>query len=309
MKAAIDSTSRFVFILLISISLSFGQDAERTYLEVSRNGEFDFKVETTNWKVGEEFIKIGGYRFLWTGQEQIDYVKNPGVLEIEGHVAGVDLTPEESGELEMIVAKEMSIARRDISTAVCVKVDTVYWHLLRQVKAPLALEGGLSDRFLKRLKKHSGLRGLWAWGKGITDDGLRYLENMPKLTELSLNETSITDAGLRKLASVTGLRKLNLADNDITGQGFSELSGLHRLEHLDVSFTSFTDEGLSELKLFHNLKALNLEGTKISDAGLIHIESLSNLERLVVKNTQANFSSPEALKLRQVLPECEIVFF
>ncbi|MBD3286613.1 hypothetical protein GF359_08510 [candidate division WOR-3 bacterium] len=306
-----DLTKYFTRLALVLLTGTFalGQEVERTFLTVTREGIFDFRVETTDWTAGEKFIDIGGYKFLWTGQEEIDYQKGLGTLEIEGRVAGVDLTPEESGELAIIHRKEAEIARRDISGALSVKIDTAYWHILRQVKNPLALKGGLSDKYLRRLRRYESLRGLWAWGEGITCEGLQHLKRLSRLTELSLAKTSITDSGLVHLNDLSSLRKLDLSGNHITGSGFSTLSGLYRLEYLDVSNTGFTDEGLGNLQFLTNLKILNLEGSMVTDTGLVYLEELIGLRRLILKNSEVKITSPQALRLKQVLPDCELVFF
>ncbi|MBN2380085.1 hypothetical protein JXM67_09825 [candidate division WOR-3 bacterium] len=299
---------KFILPVILLGSTSIYPQEDRQFLEVFREGLFDYKVEVTDWVPGETFFDLGGYHYLWTGETCIDYSKGYATLEIANQVVGVDLTPEQSGELDKILRKKGEISNKDIATARTVKVDTSYWFKLSQIPKILALEGGLSDRLLKRLKKQTRLRGLWIWGEGITDKGLSYLVDMTNLCELSLAETSITDSGLLHLAGLTRLRRLSITQTPITGEGFRDLSVLYQLEYLDLSGTGISDEGLIRIANLAILTELNLEGTQVTGTGLIHLENLSNLRELNLQNTKVTFGSEATINLKMALPECHILF-
>ena len=300
--------ARIFWGLLIPAVPCFSAQDARQYLEVTSSGIFDFKTDVTGWVPGESFFDLAGYYFLWSGETSIDYEKGYAVLEIDKRVVGVDLTLEESGELSVQERKRSELAHHYIDGALTVKIDTYYWGNLAQLRQVIALDGRLSDKYLKRLKNRTILKGLWLKGEGITDKGLSYLRGLTNLSELSLEGTGITDSGLVNLASLTRLRELSLEGANISGVGFKYLFPLFRLAYIDLSGSNFTDDGLAFLASFQNLKELNLEGTQITDHGLSSLEGLVNLAKLNLKNTQVKFGSDATRKLQMALPSCYILF-
>jgi len=81
--------------------------------------------------------------------------------------------------------------------------------------------------------------------RGITDESLPLLKNLPRLAILNLSSCSITSSGLPHLAALT------------------------RLTDLDLSYCNrINDLGLKKLKSLTNLRTLNLQGcVKVSNAG------------------------------------------
>ncbi len=66
----------------------------------------------------------------------------------------------------------------------------------------------------------------------VTDAGLLYLKDLPKLERLVLDDTQITDAGLVHLMGLTKLKELVLTDTQITDAGLVYLKDLSKLETL-----------------------------------------------------------------------------
>jgi hypothetical protein len=73
--------------------------------------------------------------------------------------------------------------------------------------------------------------------KDVTDDTLAMLGNLPKLKELTLNDSSVTDAGLAKLADLPRLESLRIARTQVTSDGVRAFLAAPppRLRQIDVS--------------------------------------------------------------------------
>ena len=93
----------------------------------------------------------------------------------------------------------------------------------------------------ERLKDMVGLRavvGLDLSDNPITDDGLRYVAEVPHLQWLQLSGTQITDDGLRYLEKLEHLRVLDLSDTQITQEAASHLAKIKLLDAVYASGTS-----------------------------------------------------------------------
>ena len=90
----------------------------------------------------------------------------------------------------------------------------------------------------------------------------------------------VTDAGLRYLRNLPRLRTLNLAGTGVRGPGLAQLWGMHQLASLDLAFIQMTDDDLAYLKGFSDLEDLTIDSDAITDAGLIHLEGLTKLQSL-----------------------------
>jgi Leucine Rich repeats (2 copies) len=81
----------------------------------------------------------------------------------------------------------------------------------------------------------------------VTDDTLKYLQNMKKLKKLDLNNTQVTDSGLVVLKNLPELEALDLMNTKITDTGLREhLLGMQTLRFLTVTGTSVTKEAVKE---------------------------------------------------------------
>jgi hypothetical protein len=81
----------------------------------------------------------------------------------------------------------------------------------------------------------------------VTDDTLKYLQNMKKLKKLDLNNTQVTDSGLVLLKALPQLEALDLMNTKITDTGLREhLMGMGSLRFLTVTGTSVTKEAVKD---------------------------------------------------------------
>ena len=128
--------------------------------------------------------------------------------------------------------------------------------------------------------------------KLILDDSTVEDENLAELEDvlykdvilISLNRTAITNAGLRYLKQLPRLREVQLADTKISDEGISYLSSITSLKDLNLARTKCSDIALYHLRDL-SLKKLNLEGTNITDHGLKSLKGMNELAELVLGAT------------------------
>jgi hypothetical protein len=86
------------------------------------------------------------------------------------------------------------------------------------------------------LAKHKDAAVLQMANADVTDETLKYVEDMPNLHELDIGNTKVTDAGLASLAKLSKLRSLRLEKTAVTARGFEEhLAKLPELTEIDLS--------------------------------------------------------------------------
>lgn len=124
---------------------------------------------------------------------------------------------------------------------------------------------------------------------GVTDDGLKHIEHLTKLTSLVLSQTKITDDGLRHLNKLTELTFINLRGTGLTDQGLTHIGHLPKLSFVVLEGNAITDDGLKVIanpKTFVSLTSIGLTDTQITDEGLVHLKNLKNLQRLYMGRTR-----------------------
>ena len=100
------------------------------------------------------------------------------------------------------------------------------------------------------------LRSLHLEPRGITGDGLATLAELPRLTQLSLNNVTLSDQSIRHLVAIENLKELFIGrmhsgETDIlSDDGLLRLAGCESLEKLTLqkAGTKVTDEGIEQLK-------------------------------------------------------------
>jgi len=194
----------------------------------------------------------------------------------------------------------------------------------------------LRDDDLAYLEDATELEVLDLSGSAITDEGLAHLAGLTGLKKLSLARTDVRRAGVKQLDKLVNLEYLDLHGTQVDGavayyfrempnlrwlnlgrtraRDTTYLPGLKALEHLCLGYTEVDDEGVEQLSRMTNLKALNLDGTPLTDAALEHLGKMKGLKELYLRRqwlgdeeSQPAFTVEGAEKLREALPECEIV--
>lgn len=113
--------------------------------------------------------------------------------------------------------------------------------------------------------------------ENVNDDGLKWLEPLNELEDLTLGSTShpmsgVTDAGLVHFAGLKRLKTLGLSGTSVTDAGLEHLLVLENLEQVDLSDNRITDRGLSVLARLPRLKVLLLEGTDVSERAIRRLQ-------------------------------------
>ncbi|MCL4796480.1 MAG: hypothetical protein KJZ84_18090 [Bryobacteraceae bacterium] len=181
--------------------------------------------------------------------------------------------------------------------------------------------GKVTDAGLEVLRCLPNLRTFeMAWGKGISDKGvrnLRYcellervnlmgsptgdgaieaLEGKARVRHLSTGR-EVTDAGLRRLGGIPRFREAAeggepvglLIDGPFTNEGLAGLRGLAGVNELDLFWhvKRMTAEGFAHLAEMANLMALGSDGELSSDRAMEHIARIPRLRRLRAQESVA----------------------
>ncbi len=161
----------------------------------------------------------------------------------------------------------------------------------------------VTDDGLANLAGNTALKELLMDGSKITDAGMKYLETMPNLENVSLS-AEITDAGLVHVKGLKNLKVINLSDK-ITDAGLPHLVGLAELESVGPLSTGVTGKGIDTLAPLKNLSGINLFNSPIADADLDKLAQFPELSHLTLSGTK--ITDAGLLKLAK-LPKLQVLF-
>src|SRR5262249_45412833 len=151
------------------------------------------------------------------------------------------------------------------------------------------------------------------------DEGLQRVGSLASLTQLVLSATEITDAGLRSIENLKSLEQLTLgAWNEknglkippakITDEALEHVSRLPRLRELNLQGCHVGDPGLKYLRQMPSLVNLDLSDTQLTDDALPSLAELPGLRRVKIcgpgNKTKVTMRAVE--KLHRLLPALEI---
>ncbi len=154
--------------------------------------------------------------------------------------------------------------------------------IARQLAAnPLAYldaEGQMTDDALELISRVGTITRLQLGGsKRLTDEGVRYLAQLPRLEHLDLRDTGITDRGLVILRDLPSLQTLSLGQTRVTDDGITELAHCHELRTVDLSFTHTGDRAIAALAGKEHLHTLRT-GNFVTNAGIPLLHELPVLK-------------------------------
>jgi len=169
----------------------------------------------------------------------------------------------------------------------------------------LTFSGGITDAGVENLSGLTKLKSLSLVGTSITDDGLKYFQNM-KLNLLDLNQCEKVT-----LKAVENLRKA-MPDCQIRYTADTEIWKKFTINKVRMSASvtdtngdiNITDEDVADLaKTYPNLTSINFSKCeKITGSGL---ENFNKLQRLYLNSCQK--VTPKAVEnLRKAMPNCQI---
>lgn len=82
----------------------------------------------------------------------------------------------------------------------------------------------------------------------ITDEALKYVGDLPRLTRLNLSNTKVSDAGIKHLAGLENLTYLNLYGTEVGDGAVGDLSKIKSLEKVFLWKSKITDKGVKQLE-------------------------------------------------------------
>ena len=142
----------------------------------------------------------------------------------------------------------------------------------------LSLAARLSDDQLEFLDALPQLESLRMEQAPVGDHGLQRIGRRPNLRFLNLPRARCTDAGLEQLAGAPELQLLRLHSPRMTDQGLIAITRLPRLRFLHLIDVPITDDGLAALYPLTQLESFYLDGSSVTEAGLSRLlEQLPNL--------------------------------
>ncbi|WP_437222484.1 leucine-rich repeat domain-containing protein [Planctomicrobium sp. SH661] len=134
-------------------------------------------------------------------------------------------------------------------------------------------------------KLHS-LKVLSLENSSISNDGLKFVEQMRSLQELGLRRcTNVDDAGLAALQLIPNLERLHLLYTRTSDEGLKQVSQLKKLKLLDLrGCMQVTDAGLAHLEGLTELTDIKLRSYSVTDLGMNSLAKLTNLRTVSLED-------------------------
>ncbi|MBN2313863.1 MAG: hypothetical protein JXM79_08025, partial [Sedimentisphaerales bacterium] len=104
------------------------------------------------------------------------------------------------------------------------------------------------DKGMNHIGHLRNLEWLFLEDTKITDNGIKKIESLPKLTTLHVSRTSLTDQALDSIIKMKTLQRLKLNETKITDRGLRKLHGLKQLTYLEIHNTNISQEAINDLK-------------------------------------------------------------
>lgn len=164
---------------------------------------------------------------------------------------------------------------------------------------------GMADPILKEVAKLATIETLRIGNSSIysrdgrvkrvalTADGWRALRELPKLRELTVNDTLVDEAAMKEIGQLRQLSTLYLAHNDITDAGVRHLAGMTQLTSLGLLQRGTTDESIPTVMRLQKLEILLVDQTGLTDAA---VKQFATLPKLAEVDVRAEKITPEGVK-------------
>ena len=177
---------------------------------------------------------------------------------------------------------------------------------------------GVDDRIMPHLVNLREAHTVWLNDARITDAGVRYLLDFPRITSLDLGgtpisedallpvlrqhreldtigrqETQIGDATLEVLGGIPTLRSLTLHSTQLTGAGLHHLGKLPALTSLVLDSNRFGPAGLAGLSASPSITEVTLISTDVTDE---HMAALAAMPALSSVNLSGTAITDEGLR-------------
>ena len=123
----------------------------------------------------------------------------------------------------------------------------------------------ISNSGLEWLQKLPSLKSLHLDDTAVSSSGLSKIQLMPKLTHLGMGGISVTDEEMEPIGRMTQLQWLNLSQSRVSDDGIKKLADLKKLASLDLSYANGKPLSLTVLSRLENLKTLTITGPRWTD--------------------------------------------
>jgi serine/threonine protein kinase/formylglycine-generating enzyme required for sulfatase activity len=154
----------------------------------------------------------------------------------------------------------------------------------------------VGDAGLASLKGLTTLQVLYLHNTPITDAGLAHLAGLHRMLRIHFSgDPKITDAGLRILEGMSDLHNLSLSDTHATDVTLRRLAALKQLRWLSISRCPMTDAGMRALESHPLLVTLEIVDSPIGDAGMAHLTNMPMLSNLNLQSSQVTDGCIEAI--------------
>jgi hypothetical protein len=144
----------------------------------------------------------------------------------------------------------------------------------------------ITDDGLKFLNNLRSLSYLMINDAPITGRGLKNLSNPAQFVSMNFDSTDFDDEGLRQIRVAHHLKNLRLRQTRVTGTGLAELKQLQELEELDLMDNPVTDAGVASMRHFKKMRVLDLSRSRITDECVKHLSQLTELRTLRLYGTR-----------------------
>lgn len=128
--------------------------------------------------------------------------------------------------------------------------------------------------------RHPSLTQLMMAGSVIEDGKMDFLEGLPNLEWLGLDAGAslFSDNSLKHVETLAKLSHLSLKHTQFTDDGLDHLFGLRNLSELQIVESRISDDGLAKIiKNWPELRVLSLDYSAITDVGLVQLPELKQL--------------------------------
>ncbi len=158
--------------------------------------------------------------------------------------------------------------------------------------------GATISQLAANLPQHLVVEWISTYHKTTDKEIEQILHIAPNVVEVDLSRTKVTDDGLKHIGKLARLTHLNLSRTQITDKGIEHLSGLRSLEYLNLYGTGVSNAVLSTLAKHRKLKFLYTWNTKITSEGLSKLRKALPDAKLVLEtdaksNRYDNLDNPD----------------
>lgn len=183
---------------------------------------------------------------------------------------------------EEATVAEGTIPRQTTETSAAPTLDELIKRVADGEATKIHTQRRVADEALRVLSGLENLETLRLDGGRVTDVGVKYLIDLPSLTELRLRLSPLSDASAPQIAALGNLRILNLPHSRWTSAAIRQLSDMESLRQLRLG-SAEADEGLARaVAELDQLTSLHLIDIPLSDKDLQLLAAMPNLQSLYI---------------------------